>query len=64
MAVGLLTYNCKICAVSATEFVVIEQQQKTNTPYKTGIWTNFIFMPFSLKKKKNGTLGLKLYMLC
>lgn len=58
-----LTYNCKICALSATKFVVIEQQKLTHLT-NTGIQTNFIFMPFSLKTRKSGTLGLKLYTLC
>ena len=57
-AVGLLTYNCKICALSATKFVVIEQQKLTHLT-NTGIQTNFIFMPFSLKKRERYT-GFKI----
>ena len=57
---GLLTYNCKICAVSATEFVVIEQQQKTNTPYKYRHLDKFHFYAIFIKEEKERYTGFKL----
>ena len=60
MAVGLLTYNCKICAVSATEFVVIEQQQKTNTPYKYRHLDKFHFYAIFIKEEKERYTGFKI----
>ena len=57
---GLLTYNCKTCAVSTTEFVVIEQQQKTNTPYKYRHSDKFHFYAILIIEEKEWDTGFKI----